>query len=131
MLDLSKKTAQQLQILRTKHERSGRVQRQSIETGLRRALERHEFVLHYQPKINLHSGTTVGVEALIRCQHPQRGLLPPAQFVPIAEDCGLILPIGRWVLREACRQARAWQDAGLPPITIAVNTSALEFQADV
>ena len=103
------------------------VQRQSIEAGLRRALERQEFVLHYQPKINLHSGTIAGVEALIRWQHPQRGLLPPAQFVPIAEDCGLILPIGRWVLREACRQARAWQDAGLPPITIAVNTSALEF----
>lgn len=103
------------------------VQRQSIEAGLRRALERQEFVLHYQPKINLHSGTIAGVEALIRWRHPQRGLLPPAQFVPIAEDCGLILPIGRWVLREACRQARAWQDAGLPPITIAVNTSALEF----
>jgi len=103
------------------------VQRQFIESGLRRALERQEFVLYYQPKINLQSGTIVGVEALIRWRHPQRGLLPPAQFVPIAEDCGLILPIGRWVLREACRQARAWQDAGLPPITIAVNTSALEF----
>ena len=105
------------------------VQRQFIESGLRHALERQEFVLHYQPKINLQSSTMVGVEALIRWQHPQRGLLPPAQFVPVAEDCGLILPIGRWVLREACRQARAWQDAGLPPITIAVNTSALEFQA--
>jgi diguanylate cyclase (GGDEF)-like protein len=105
------------------------VQRQFIESGLRRALERQEFVLHYQPKINLQSGAMVGVEALIRWLHPLRGLLPPAQFVPIAEDCGLILPIGRWVLREACRQARAWQDAGLPPITIAVNTSALEFQA--
>ena len=105
------------------------VQRQFIESGLRHALERQEFVLHYQPKIHLQSGTMVGVEALIRWQHPQRGLLPPAQFVPVAEDCGLILPIGRWVLREACRQARAWQDAGLPPITIAVNTSALEFQA--
>ena len=105
------------------------VQRQFIESGLRRALERQEFVLYYQPKINLQSGTIVGVEALIRWRHPQRGLLPPAQFVPIAEDCGLILPIGRWVLSEACRQARAWQDAGLPPITIAVNTSALEFQA--
>jgi len=105
------------------------VQRQSVEASLRRALERHEFVLHYQPKINLHSGTIVGVEALIRWQHPQRGLLAPAQFVSIAEDCGLILPIGRWVLREACLQARAWQDAGLPPITVAVNTSALEFRA--
>ena len=105
------------------------VERQFIESGLRRALARQEFLLHYQPKINLCSGAIVGVEALIRWQHPERGLLLPAEFVPIAEDCGLILPIGRWVLREACLQARAWQDAGLPPITIAVNTSALEFRA--
>ena len=105
------------------------VERQSLEAGLRLALERQEFVLHYQPKINLHSGTIVGVEALIRWQHPQRGLLPPAQFVPIAEDSGLILPIGRWVLREACRQARAWQDAGLPPTAVAINSSVPEFQA--
>ena len=105
------------------------VQRQSIEASLRGALERQEFVLHYQPKINLRSGTIVGVEALIRWQHPEQGLLLPAQFVPIAEDCGLILPIGRWVLREACLQTRAWQQAGLPPITVAVNTSALEFRA--
>ena len=105
------------------------VQRQSIEASLRRALERQEFVLHYQPKINLRSGAIVGVEALIRWQHPERGLLLPEQFVPIAEDCGLILPIGRWVLRESCRQVRAWLQAGLPPITLAVNTSALEFRA--
>ncbi|MEO8598978.1 MAG: EAL domain-containing protein [bacterium] len=105
------------------------VQRQSIEASLRRALDRQEFVLHYQPKINLSSGAIVGVEALIRWQHPHYGLLPPAKFVPIAEDCGLILPIGRWVLREACRQAHAWRQAGLPPITVAVNTSALEFRA--
>ncbi len=103
--------------------------RQSIEASLRLALERQEFVLHYQPKVNLRSGAIVGVEALVRWQHPQRGLLEPLQFVPIAEDSGLILPLGRWVLREACRQARAWQDAGLPPITVAVNTSALEFRA--
>ena len=105
------------------------VQRQSIEVGLRRALERQEFVLHYQPKINLHSNLIVGVEALIRWQHPERGLMPPLQFLPIAEDCGLILPIGRWVLREACLQAQTWIRAGLRPITIAVNTSALEFNA--
>lgn len=104
------------------------VQRQSIETSLRGALERQEFVLHYQPKVQLSSGMIGSVEALIRWQHPVHGLLPPAQFVSIAEDCGLILPIGRWVLREACRQARAWQQAGLPPITVAVNTSALEFR---
>jgi diguanylate cyclase (GGDEF)-like protein len=105
------------------------IARQSIEASLRLALERQEFVLLYQPKINLLSGTIVGIEALVRWQHPQRGLLEPAQFVPIAEDSGLILPIGRWVLREACLQSRAWQDAGLPPIPIAVNTSALEFRA--
>ncbi|MDO8449120.1 MAG: EAL domain-containing protein [Rhodoferax sp.] len=105
------------------------VQRQSIEASLRQALDRHEFVLHYQPKINLQSETIVGVEALIRWQHPQRGLLLPSEFVPIAEDCGLILPIGRWVLREACLQAQAWLQAGLPAITMAVNTSALEFRA--
>lgn len=105
------------------------VHRQSIEAGLRRALERQEFMLHYQPKINLHSGKIVGVEALIRWHHPERGLLPPAQFISIAEDCGLILPIGRWVLREACLQAEAWLQAGLPAITVAVNTSALEFHA--
>lgn len=107
------------------------VERHAIEAGLRRALERQEFVLHYQPKINLDNGAIVGAEALIRWQHPERGLLLPANFISIAEDCGLIVPIGRWVLREACLQARAWQDAGLPPITIAVNTSALEFRAKV
>lgn len=106
------------------------VQRQSVEASLRLALERDEFILYYQPKINLRSGTIVGVEALIRWQHPQLGLLLPAQFVRIAEDSGLILPIGRWVLRQACLQARRWQQAGLPPITIAVNTSALEFRAE-
>lgn len=104
------------------------VERQLVEASLRRALTRQEFVLHYQPKINLQSGTIVGVEALIRWQHPQRGLLAPAEFVPIAEDCGLIRPMGHWVLREACRQARAWLQAGLPPISVAVNTSALEFR---
>ncbi|MGZ4990879.1 MAG: putative bifunctional diguanylate cyclase/phosphodiesterase [Methylobacter sp.] len=104
------------------------VERQTVEANLRRALERQEFVLYYQPKVNLHNGAIVGVEALIRWQHPELGLLLPKQFVPIAEDCGLILPVGRWVLREACLQARIWQQAGLPPITIAVNTSALEFR---
>jgi diguanylate cyclase (GGDEF)-like protein len=105
------------------------VRRQSIEVSLRHALERREFVLYYQPKINLQTGTIVGVEALIRWQHPKQGLLPPAEFVSIAEDCGLILPIGRWVLREACLQAQTWLQAGLPKITVAVNTSSLEFRA--
>jgi len=104
------------------------VERQSLEGNLRRAFEREEFLLHYQPKVNLDTGEITGGEALIRWQHPDRGLVPPSQFVPIAEDCGLILQIGRWVLREACSQARAWQNEGLPPLRIAVNVSAVEFR---
>jgi predicted signal transduction protein with EAL and GGDEF domain len=105
------------------------VERQSVEDGLRHAIERQEFALHYQPKMNLKTGAIVGVEALIRWRHPERGLVPPAQFIPIAEECGFIVPIGRWVLREACRQARAWQDGGLPPMPIAINISAVELRA--
>ena len=104
------------------------VERQSIEESLRRALERQEFVLHYQPKINLKTGEITGAEALIRWTHPIRGPVPPGQFIPVAEDCGLILPIGNWVLREACKQARAWLDAGLSLGTMAVNISAMEFR---
>ena len=104
------------------------VERQTLEGSLRHALKRDEFLLHYQPKVNLDTGEITGVEALVRWQQPERGLVPPCQFVPIAEDCGLILQIGRWVLREACRQARAWQDAGLTPLPISVNVSAVEFR---
>jgi diguanylate cyclase (GGDEF)-like protein/PAS domain S-box-containing protein len=104
------------------------IERQSLEGGLRRALGREEFLLHYQPKVNLDTGEITGVEALIRWQQADRGLILPAQFVPIAEDCGLIIQIGRWVLREACTQARAWQNAGLPPLPISVNISAVEFR---
>jgi diguanylate cyclase (GGDEF)-like protein/PAS domain S-box-containing protein len=106
------------------------VERQSIEENLRRALERQEFTLHYQPKINLVRGEITGAEALLRWTHPVRGPVSPAQFIPVAEDCGLILPIGKWVLREACKQVRAWQDAGLSPGTMAVNISAMEFRDD-
>lgn len=104
------------------------VERQWLEDGLRHAMERKEFVLHYQPKLNLATGAIIGVEALIRWRHPQRGLMPPAQFIPIAEECGVIVRIGRWVLREACLQARAWQEAGLPPIRIAINISTAELR---
>jgi diguanylate cyclase (GGDEF)-like protein/PAS domain S-box-containing protein len=104
------------------------VKRQSLEGRLRRALQREEFVLHYQPKVNLESGDITGIEALIRWRQPDGELVLPSQFIPVAEDCGLILHIGRWVMREACTQARAWQDAGLPPIPIAVNVSAVEFR---
>jgi diguanylate cyclase (GGDEF)-like protein/PAS domain S-box-containing protein len=104
------------------------VERQSIEESLRRALERHEFALHYQPIINLRTREITGAEALIRWTHPVRGSVPPAQFISVAEDCGLILPIGNWVLHEACKQARAWEDAGLRLASIAVNISAMEFR---
>jgi diguanylate cyclase (GGDEF)-like protein/PAS domain S-box-containing protein len=106
------------------------VERQSLEEGLRRALKRQEFVLYYQPKINLRTGAIAGAEALIRWAHPTQGLVSPTQFIPIAEDCGLILPIDNWALREACEQARAWVDAGLPVMTMAVNVSATELQGE-
>lgn len=104
------------------------VERQVIESHLRHALERQEFVLHYQPKVNLATGAITGAEALLRWMHPEWGVVLPERFVPIAEDCGLIVPIGRWVLREACAQARRWEDAGLKPASVAVNISALEFR---
>jgi diguanylate cyclase (GGDEF)-like protein len=106
------------------------VERQSIEADLRRALERQELVLHYQPKIDLTTGAIIGAEALIRWRHPTRGLVSPAQFIPVAEDCGLILPIGNWVLGEACRQAQRWAAAGLSLGTMAVNVSAMQFWQD-
>jgi diguanylate cyclase (GGDEF)-like protein/PAS domain S-box-containing protein len=106
------------------------VERQSIEESLRRALERQEFAVHYQPIVNLMTGNITGAEALLRWTHPTRGLVPPAEFIPVAEDCGLILPIGNWILREACNQARAWADAGLPLSAMAVNISAMEFRDD-
>jgi diguanylate cyclase (GGDEF)-like protein/PAS domain S-box-containing protein len=104
------------------------VERQSLEGSLRHALEGEQFLLHYQPKVNLDTGEITGVEALIRWQHPDRGLISPERFIPIAEDCGLIVQVGRWVLREACRQTREWQDAGWLRLPIAVNVSALEFR---
>ena len=104
------------------------VERQFIEEGLQRALERREFVLHYQPKVNLTTGAITGAEALLRWTHPTRGPVSPVDFIPVAEDCGLILPIGAWVVREACAQARAWMDAGLPVTSMAVNVSAMEFR---
>jgi EAL domain-containing protein (putative c-di-GMP-specific phosphodiesterase class I) len=106
------------------------VERQSIEESLRTALQRDEFSVHYQPKINIQTGRISGAEALLRWTHPTQGPISPARFIPVAEDCGLILPIGNWVLREACKQARAWMDAKLPLATIAVNISAIEFRDD-
>jgi len=104
------------------------VRRLAVESSLHRALKEGEFLLHYQPQIDLASGAMIGAEALIRWQDPDIGLVYPGQFVPIAEACGLIVPIGRWVLREACRQVRAWLDAGLRAVPVSVNISAVEFR---
>lgn len=100
----------------------------NIAYGLREALAQQQFELHYQPQISLRSGQVIGAEALIRWHHPQNGMQPPAQFITIAEQTGLIVEIGEWVIGEACRQARAWQKAGLPPLSIAVNVSAVQFR---
>jgi diguanylate cyclase len=102
--------------------------RVSLEGDLRYALGRREFLLRYQPKIDLKTGLITGMDALIRWQHPERGMLLPAAFVPIAEECSLILPSRQWVLLEACRQSRAWTDAGFGVMPVAVNMSAIEFQ---
>jgi diguanylate cyclase (GGDEF)-like protein len=104
------------------------LERQRLEADLHGALERHEFVLHYQPRVDLPTGRLVGAEALIRWVHPRRGLMLPGDFVPVAEDCGLMVPIGRWVLTAACAQARAWRDDGRQPVVVAVNISACELR---
>lgn len=104
------------------------VERQLVEANLREAIQKSEFVLHFQPKVKLENSMVTGAEALIRWMHPDWGMVMPEQFMPTAEECGLIVPIGRWVLRQACTRVKEWSDAGLPPITIAVNVSALEFR---
>ena len=101
--------------------------RGKLESDLHQALARDQFVLHYQPKVDAQTGKLRGAEALIRWLHPERGLVPPATFIPLAEDSGLIEGIGNWVIHEACRQARAWQDQGLTPTRVAVNLSAFQF----
>ncbi|HEY3700076.1 MAG TPA: EAL domain-containing protein [Spongiibacteraceae bacterium] len=106
------------------------LERMALEASLRRALERSEFQLHYQAKLGLRSDEITGVEALLRWQHPDLGSIAPAQFIPLAEETGLIVPIGRWVLKTACQQNMAWQSDGLPPVCMAINLSARQFSDD-
>jgi EAL domain-containing protein (putative c-di-GMP-specific phosphodiesterase class I) len=106
--------------------------RLALETELRRALELEQLELHYQPKVDIASGRVRSAEALIRWRHPTRGLVTPGVFIPLAEETGLIVPIGEWVLRRACRQLRTWIDSGMRPVRVAVNLSAKQFrQADL
>ena len=103
------------------------VKRAHMEASMRRALERNEFVLHYQPKVKLAGGEIFGIEALLRWAHPDRGLVPPAEFIHVLEETGLIVPVGEWVIREACRQIKAWEQSGLTVPPVAVNISARQF----
>jgi diguanylate cyclase (GGDEF)-like protein len=106
------------------------VEKLTLENDLRRAIERDELLLHYQPQIRLPDRKIVGVEALVRWQHPELGLIPPARFIPIAEETGLIVPIGQWVLEQACAQAKEWLDSGLPPLVVSVNMSSRQFHQE-
>lgn len=103
------------------------LERLDLETGLRHAIKQDELVLHYQPQVSLSTGAIIGAEALVRWQHPQRGLVPPVEFIPIAEQSDIIPALGEWVLRTACAQSHPWREAGLPPITVGVNLSARQL----
>lgn len=107
---------------------AGALERLTLENNLRQALRQGEFELHYQPIVNIQSVHIIGFEALLRWRHPDLGLIPPVQFIPLAEETGLISPLGTWMLHTACRQIREWQDGGLPGLPIAVNISALQFR---
>lgn len=112
----------------TKEMNSRTLERMAIENELRHALERNEFVLHYQPKVDMKSGQILSMEALLRWEHPSRGTVMPDEFIPFLEETGMITPVGEWVLRTACAQNKAWQDAGFGPLRVAVNLSARQFQ---
>jgi EAL domain-containing protein (putative c-di-GMP-specific phosphodiesterase class I) len=106
------------------------VERLNLESSLRLALDKKELFLMYQPQMDIATGKITGLEALLRWQHPDLGLVPPDKFIQIAENCGLIVPIGEWVLRTACLQVRKWQDEGIPAVSIAVNVSAVQFRQE-
>jgi EAL domain-containing protein (putative c-di-GMP-specific phosphodiesterase class I) len=106
-------------------------ERMWIENDLYRALENNEFELYYQPRVDAESGLILSAEALIRWNHPELGMIPPNKFIPVAEETGMIVPLGEWVLREACRQNKVWQDAGYPGMRVAVNMSAKQFEKDI
>jgi EAL domain-containing protein (putative c-di-GMP-specific phosphodiesterase class I) len=101
-----------------------------IEAALRRALKNQEFVLHFQPRVSAASGRATGAEALLRWRHPEWGVVEPARFIPLLEETGMVVPVGAWVLFEACRHARSWQDAGLPPLRVSVNLSSRQFRSE-
>jgi EAL domain-containing protein (putative c-di-GMP-specific phosphodiesterase class I) len=114
----------------TKDMNAQAVERLTLENGLRLALDKKELFLVYQPQIEIATGRIIGLEALLRWQHPELGLVPPDKFIRIAENSGLIMPIGEWVLRTACSQTRKWQDEGLPAVPVAVNVSAVQFRQE-
>lgn len=101
----------------------------TMEKELRRAFQNNEFILHYQPQVNLNTNKVIGVEALIRWNHPEKGMIPPSEFIPLAEETGLIVPIGKWILQEACQQIKTWEEGGYP-LTVSVNLSPRQFQQD-
>jgi EAL domain-containing protein (putative c-di-GMP-specific phosphodiesterase class I) len=106
-------------------------EREALEADIRQALIEEQFSVHYQPKIDIRSGAITGVEALVRWQHPRRGNVPPDAFIPLCEECGLVVPLGEWVLQRACRDAQRWQSLGLPPLSVAVNISAAQMQSHI
>ena len=127
----AKKTGQDAMAFFSEEMNQRAVDRLNLEAGLRRAIDRNELLLYYQPKVSIATGRIVGAEALVRWRHPERGLVPPAEFVPVAEESGLIIHVSNWVLEAACRQIRQWMDGGLPAMHIAVNLSARDFSASL